>query len=77
MEFQSGESASNSLLFEFVITDDDVALEDTEMYTASFKIISSVGNVIRGSPDTTVINVIDDDSKQNSLHLWCTRACYY
>ncbi len=61
--FDAGSSALNSIPINFNINDDEIGLEAVEMYIASFDIISSVGNVVRGMPEQTTINVLDDDSK--------------
>ncbi len=61
--FGAGPSAPNFIPISFGINNDEIGLEAVEMYIASFEIISSVGNVMCGSPEQTTINVLDDDSK--------------
>ena len=61
VEFSAGDSAPNSIPIDFDITDDEIGLEAVERYNASFTIIFSEGIVIPGIPETTTINVLDDD----------------
>ena len=63
VEFPAGGADKEFIPISIDIMDDTVGLEAVETYTASFDIISSVGNVVRGMPETTVINVLDDDSE--------------
>ena len=63
VEFPAGGADKEFLPINIDIMDDTVGLEAVETYTASFDIISSVGNVVNGIPETTVINVLDNDSK--------------
>ena len=60
--FQAGPSAPNSQFVEFTLTDDEIGLEAVEMYTASLMFPNGpVPFVSIVQPNTTVINVLDDD----------------
>ena len=65
VEFPAGGSRIEFIDITFRINDDDIGLEAIEMYVASFEIISAMGIVEPVAPETTVINILDDDSKQH------------
>ena len=62
--FNAGDASPDEFSISIPLTDDDIALEDIEMYTARLEIVGSPNVVVMlGIPDETVINVVDDDGK--------------
>ena len=61
--FQAGPSAPNVIDINIDITDDLVALEDTETYDVHLRIVGFAPNVEIGRHEITTVNVFDDDGK--------------
>ena len=58
--FGIGDVPPDSFRISLTLTDDQVAFEVVEMYTASLEIISGTNIVMLGTPEETVINIIGD-----------------
>ena len=62
--FQAGETADNSITISFNLTDDEIGLEDIEEFIVRLEILTPGLPVAVGEQDTTVVNVVDNDSKE-------------
>ena len=60
VEIQEG---SSSAFITFNITDDLVALEDPEPYILDLQLITINPLISIGSPETTTVEILDDDGK--------------
>ncbi len=63
--FEAGPDADNSIIVQFTLTDDDIALEAIESYIGSLDIVGNPEGVTLGMVDTTTVNVRDDDGELN------------
>ncbi|XP_064387615.1 uncharacterized protein LOC135335886 isoform X2 [Halichondria panicea] len=59
--FEAGPNADNSIIVQFTLIDDDIALEAIESYIGSLDIVGNPEGVTFGMVDTTTVNVRDDD----------------
>ena len=59
--FGIGDVPPDCIQISLTLTDDQVALEAVETYTASLEIITGTNIVMLGAPEETNINIIDDD----------------
>ncbi len=62
--FQAGETADNSITISFNLTDDEIGLEDVEEFIVRLEVLTPGLPVAVGEQDTTVVNVVDNDSKE-------------
>ena len=63
IEFQAGLSAPDSIFITFNLSDDEVALEATEMYEVSLEVVTARGIVQLGAQDQTVVSILDTEGK--------------
>ena len=61
--FGIGDVPPDRFQISLTLTDDQVALEAVETYTASLEIITGSNIVMLGAPEETNINLIDDDGE--------------
>ena len=69
--FGIGDVPPDSFQISLTLTDDQVALEAVETYTASLEIITGSNIVILGAPEETNINIIDNDGENCSFFYSC------
>ena len=67
--FGIGDVPPDSIRISLTLTDDQVALEAVETYTASLEIITGTNIIVLGAPEETLINVIDDDGENCSVFM--------
>lgn len=65
--FSSAPEASLVVQVYFNLTDDSIALEDTELVVVALD-VSGARRTSLGEPPTTVINILDDDGKYMHTH---------
>ena len=62
--FEAGPDAPDIIRVNFTLTDDNVALEDIERYVVNLFLPDSPAGVLIVEPDTTRIEVLDDDGER-------------
>ena len=69
--FEAGPDADNSIIVEFTLTDDDIALEAIESYVGTLDTVGNPEGVTIGMIATTTVNVEDDDGEFNNINFVC------
>ena len=66
--FGAGPAAPDVIRVNVTINDDQVGLEAVEMFPVSLELSQPNQAVAVGAPDTTIVNIIDDDGRFTSSH---------
>ena len=61
--FGAGPAAPDVIRVNVTINDDQVGLEAVEMFPVSLELSQPSQAVAVGTPDTTIVNIIDDDGR--------------